>query len=113
MNTTLKGFGIGILVFALVFFIAYIAVGIHDQFNNKGGFKISELSEGVSYQTCTSSVNSPTLLCNNEPNNMAFHLYNMSQERLNEILKNCVNAEIIQDTYCIGNRLEIRGGKNE
>ena len=92
------------LLICLVFLIGCVR-------NTSNEFDISkELEEGVGLQICTSSVNSPLLVCKETKNGLS--AYGLTQERLDKFLVECnYNVIVMPSTECIGDRLEITKNK--
>ena len=100
-----KGYVLGIVVTLAIVVVAAAVSSVVYDVKSKDSTKLSDLPEGVGMQVCPASVNSVTLICENE--NVAYSLYYMSQEKLDEVLANCQEGKIIPTTECMTERLAI------
>ena len=64
--------------------------------------KIDSL-EGTN-RICTATINAKFIVC---PGSFAESLYNISEEKINELIKDCPDGKIINAPYCVGEYVEI------
>ena len=94
------------ILIALLVCLVFLIGCANNQDNRVDLSKGDYFKEGIGLQICTSSVNSPLLLC--KETDTTISTYKMTQEQLDKFLVECnYNIIVIPSTECIGDRLEI------
>lgn len=95
-----------VLIIFIVVCSSVISVVVYDvreyQEHRKDEIKLDSL-EGIN-RICTATINTKFIVC---PGSFAEPLYNISEEKINELIKDCPDGKIINAPYCIGEYVNI------
>lgn len=107
MDKTILIFGaIGLALGVLV-----IALGLNTTYNHPNKLIGSkDLKEGASYQICTASVITQNIICREK--NIFMQTYNKTLKEIDSFMADCPDWIIIKGRYCVGDRIDITGGRN-